>query len=628
MAQKKKKNQIIKVEPEDISVVDKTDEGKSLILGGQKLKLPKGGNIVIGTLNLVVNPAKKRAEKHYRPSGKNNWKMHLIIDAILGLFVLGLIFSNIYIFFIEPNFGTVSKINMEIIINPPKIASGERVSLSIPYTNNSNKTLLDATLVMQVPKGFMIENIVPASIFTRHNNTFNLGNIASGASGEVEISGIVFGAVDGTENFSAILNFGKGALGLKNKNISTTLNITDSKIQAKLTAPEKAYSNQPFESIIKWENNTDYEIDELVIKLKYPSNFQLLSSTILASDDKIFTLKNVDAKSKGEFKITGQINSANSEELTNLNLEYSITQNGVSIFQGGDHKQIELSVSKFLLNIKSEFDTVTPGTNATYIISYQNNNKKEIKNLEITARVIGDLAGKNNITVATKDSVLPGQTGEFSFTVPIKTTTNANIPASKNYSLTVLPQASYYSDADNNTKIYFSGNSLNQKVNTDLELRAMARFYTVEGDQLGIGPLPPQVSASTKYWVVMQLGSAFNDVKDIKVSGKLGKNISWTDRKSTTVNSGVVYDSDTEQIFWSVDNLTAPTDDFPAITSAFEIEIIPSADQIGGTANLIENIHITGIDSWTGTILTKNLPNITTNLISDTKEDSGGIIRN
>jgi len=133
---------------------------------------------------------------------------------------------------------------------------------------------------------------------------------------------------------------------------------------------------------------------------------------------------------------------------------------------------------------------------------------------------------------------------------------------------------------------------------------------------LGRGSLPPKVGESTKYWVFARLINDISPVEKVTLTMELPLNVSWSDKTSVAVGDPLVYDPNTRTVSWTVSKLPVkPTN----IGLAFEVSIIPTASQVGQNPVLIQNIKISGKDERTGALIEKELGNITTKLIQDTK---------
>ena len=65
-----------------------------------------------------------------------------------------------------------------------------------------------------------------------------------------------------------------------------------------------------------------------------------------------------------------------------------------------------------------------------------------------------------------------------------------------------------------------------------LNVRSAGYYYSPQGDQLGIGPLPPMVDIQTNYWIFWQIGNFNSDLENFTLTAQLPENIVWTGKKS------------------------------------------------------------------------------------------------
>ena len=154
---------------------------------------------------------------------------------------------------------------------------------------------------------------------------------------------------------------------------------------------------------------------------------------------------------------------------------------------------------------------------------------------------------------------------------------------------------------------------------TNIELKSFARYYTSEGEQLGIGPIPPVVGEPTNYWIFISIGNFNHDLENVEISATLPSNVSSTGDSSVTWGNNIEIVEN--KISWELGDLKIENEEL--IAAAFEVEIIPTDDQIGSATNLLEDISITATDLVTKKEITKHNPVITTNI-----KDSSGVVIN
>jgi len=158
-----------------------------------------------------------------------------------------------------------------------------------------------------------------------------------------------------------------------------------------------------------------------------------------------------------------------------------------------------------------------------------------------------------------------------------------------------------------------STSTLVVKENSNLQISGLARYFTLEGDQLGRGPLPPQVGESTSYWIFWKLENNPNALANVQVSGKLAANVSFTGRSSVVEGGNLKYDSSTNRVTWIINNISSGQ----TISQAgFEVSLTPAANQTGSVALLIQNIFASAKDLVSGQNIQKSAADISTYNIS------------
>jgi len=146
----------------------------------------------------------------------------------------------------------------------------------------------------------------------------------------------------------------------------------------------------------------------------------------------------------------------------------------------------------------------------------------------------------------------------------------------------------------------------------EIETKAGAYYTSPQGDQLGIGPIPPIIGIPTKYWIFWEVEGSDN-LKNISLSARLPRYIELSEQRSL-LSGKFNYNSDTRQIIWNIDELKlteGPT------RLNFELQLTPTEDQLGKSPLLLEAGKYFATDILTGMELSGDLPALTTELESD-----------
>jgi hypothetical protein len=146
---------------------------------------------------------------------------------------------------------------------------------------------------------------------------------------------------------------------------------------------------------------------------------------------------------------------------------------------------------------------------------------------------------------------------------------------------------------------------------TVLEIKSGGYYYSSQGDQLGIGPLPPEVDIQTNYWVFWEIDSA-EGVRDIEITGELPDKVVWTNKKTVTAGS-LHFGEVGRRVVW----LNNEIDLKSPCKVGFEIGLIPRGNDIGKTMDLLTDIEYQAISRYTGEKISGSLDKITTNLKFD-----------
>lgn len=293
------------------------------------------------------------------------------------------------------------------------------------------------------------------------------------------------------------------------------------------------------------------------------------------------------------------------------------------------------SLLKTEMKINGEAQVIiNPGEDLEYTILYQNGGAGDLYNVAIKINLEGapiDLDQfsseegllRGGAVVWAKDQILDfaklpsGAKGELKFKVSTNQVAEpARVLNFGNFLKSWL-EISYKLESDFGEVKKFQSVVREDKLNSDLVLGSVARYYTEEGDQLGFGPLPPKVGEQTTYWIFWSISNNLNDLSDVSASAILPANVSWTGKMSVTLGE-LTYNSARRQINWRAGDVSRYTgEEWPKLGVAFEVALMPITEQLGSEPTLLEQIKIFGEDKFTGKFLEREGISPTTNLIYD-----------
>jgi len=152
---------------------------------------------------------------------------------------------------------------------------------------------------------------------------------------------------------------------------------------------------------------------------------------------------------------------------------------------------------------------------------------------------------------------------------------------------------------------------------------AKAFYYTEDGDQVGIGPLPPMVGLPTSYLVTWTIDNNGGDLSDIQFSAVLGDEATWQGEAGLT-GGNLSYDDKNRKINWRIADWS---DEAPRKQASFYVSINPNKEAVGKVLQLVRIGQWKADDAWAEKKWQGQLPELTTNLDYDSRYKGQGTVQ-
>jgi hypothetical protein len=581
---------MVKKELQDITKIPED------IMSDEQFRAAKGkGNVFIGTLNVAMRPAqaltsgaKSMFESRYKGKYRRAKILFYVDMALLGLIAILLIVAG-FLYFFKPS--VADKIAVQSTIVPEEVISGKDVSFLWVYKNESEMILNDVVWSFAMPNNFIVTNTAPV----RNDplkNVINLGTLPPGGEGRVKMHGRVWGAVGDSQTIWANLSFVQAENGKhEQKVITTSYIISDSVLRVSLSAPEKIINNQEIELKIDYENRGVEDLREVEVHAYWPAGFQfLLSDKPLVEN--VWKLGDLEPGEKGEFGIKGYL--ASPDEGDTMDVLVSYTNIG----------QFNLNDLSFALEVDPNY------VDTSRMSGLEFNDGKFYFTQEI-------------------ENVSPGETKQLSATLYLKSNPDfSQFEVPKDITVNTGVESKYRVEGEEQTALYKTGRT-SIKMKSPFWAQFFARYWADTGDQLGRGPVPPRVGRETKYWVFWSMGKTTNDLSNIFLQAQLPSNVTYTGLSSVTVGDRINYNPDNHLITWSLNDLDSTmAGTGQTVALSFEVQVVPTPDQVGGAANLVDWMKMSGRDDFTEGEVSYTAGPITTILSADDRAKLlGGIVR-
>jgi len=606
----------------------KTTKQELVVLDAEPKKELKKNQptINIGTLNLVTNPLKERY------AGK---KLHIIFDILI---VAGLVFLLAVNFrlWLPDLFGPTDLAKVKIMVSPAPIMSGAKINYLISYENGSTKLLKNVSLAVKLPTGFEAEKFLPDS-FDSQINTLRIGDLEAGANGQLEIRGRILAPINEEEKITAFLNYTTDRGATKQQVFTSSYLIESSIIETALDLPKSISNFEQFTVNLAIKNKSNYDLDNIKLLALWPKEFVLLNSEVKPSEgNNIWIFDKLLAGETKSLPLRGKLIGQGDSQI-NFGAELYASRQNQYLLQEKKNYPVALSFSqlKISLETKDKASAVSPGQELTYEVTYQNNEKYNLANLNLALRLENDFIdwdylGKKYKLSADKavwlrspaeagEALAIGKEGKAEITIRLLPALKSDQIQENGLSVKANIEATYF-NPQNNKLIYTENAPLETKINSDLKIKSFALYYTKEGDQLGVGPLPPQVGKITKYWLFLQTHNTTNQVNQAVVTAHLPLGIELTDKNILTDGALSAFDAQTRIIKWTIDQIPANVPEFyPGPEARLEIAVKPTNQDIGKALPLLDQIKISGTDAFTGARLEATGDNATTDIFDSKK---------
>ena len=588
--------------------------------------------------NLNLEEPKKSVFSEALSNFFNNKKyLKIGIGVLVGLAVIGIAFIFIRGWF------SFSKNKVEInIIAEEEVSSGEELKIIISSENNNRVDLKEAELIIDYPQGtyspegeeLTQEIIEVGDVFSKDKNLQEIKIRLTGEEGSFKF-------------LSARLNYKPTNINSRfESSTSFKININSVLIGLYLTAPQKAVSGEEISFSLDYINNTREDFSGLKIEFDYPAGFTFKVAEPAPEpngEDNSWNIGDLGERERGTIKISGTFEGIKGE---NKALEVSLGKVENNDFlrysQATSITQISASPLQVFLSLNEEEErtSVNFGEILNYKIDFRNNTDIALSQLVLKAHFKGKvfsfeklaLAGggffdsvNNTITwsaagVPALALLPPGEAGEVSFSVPVKSNPPINNLGDKNFQISVQAELETLNVPPQfNLERLKIEKALSSKVNSSLSLRTKGYFNETTTDINNFGPIPPKVNQATSYTIHWQIANNSNDLEDIRVSAILPQGIKWENNYSTLgKGTEVQYNERTKQIVWEIEKISAATGVlFPAYELVFQVSLRPSITQVGTTPVLIDESQLEASDMFTGETIEAFSKAVATNLPDD-----------
>ena len=511
------------------------------------------------------------------------------------------------------------------ILGPTEADLSQEIEYIVKYKNNGDFRLEEPELVFEAPENSLQDGEffemqvlnsekLGGAIYPGEEKNFSFKVRLLGKEGDIKIA--------------------KASLSYKPKNLnaryesssSFSTQIKSASLILGFDLPSNVSSDNNFDFKLNYFSNVDYPLTNLRCQINYPSGFEFVSSSPSALEKTEWTIAVLNKSEGGGIEVTGSL-SGNIGEAKIFKAKIGMWKDNRFVVLREIERGVEITEPS--LYISQEINgnpqyIASLGELLHYEIFFKNVGEKGLTNLFMVNQFEDSILdfesmNSNNGDYQPGDNSIifdwnknpklqylsPLEEGKVEFWIRVKDDlANIKNPIIKNHIF-----------------IGQTKQSFTTKVNSKLVVEQKGYF---ENDIFeNSGPTPPEVGEETTYTITWTPKSYYSDVENVKVKALLPSNVELVGEVFPEEEiSNFTFDSQTREIVWSVGDLKKGVE---GSTIAFQIKLIPNSGQRGSTAILVNQVIITGYDSWTESNLSSSSISINTNLptSSSTNEDRG-----
>jgi len=488
------------------------------------------------------------------------------------------------------------------LTGPEKAVAGEEVEYIVKIKNNGDVRLEQAEINFEYPKYAILDE--------GNSQVVNqeIGTIYPGDEKTFSFKCRLFGKEDDKMESRVVVTYQPKNLQAKyDRKTSIITTLTQAPLTFEFDMPLKAGQNEKLDIYINYFSNIDYSLENLRMRIEYPSGFNFLSASPQALDKTEWVLPTLTQANGGRVEISGNLEGNEGDEKI-FKAQIGVVREGEFIVIRETSAKIEIAQSALyvsqLVNSSQNY-TAKTGETLHYEVFFRNIGKKPVQKNFLVVRLEGEFFDLNTIRTINGDSshgdrsiiwdwksvpdlsfLDAGEEGRVEFWVKVKEADEISISASN-------PIIADTITIGGSQKTF--ENKLNSAVN-------FAQKVYYEDDVFdNVGPLPPMVGEKTTYTIFWQIKNTWNNLENVKIKTTLPKNVKVTGKYFPS-DAKFTFDSTSKEVVWSVGSLTA-SQSGSLLTLAFQIEFAPDSSQKGSVAWLVAESELVGEDSFTGDIV-------------------------
>lgn len=558
-------------------------------------------------------------------------------------FVVGAAVFFAYYFTIGGGFLPVASGNIGISISgPPNVPGGEETELQVTVSNGNSSALQLADLIITYPQGTRASTQAASDVLGKR---ISIGMLEAGGVRNIPVRAVFGGSEGQRATVKAELEYrlqGSSAI-FVTPPADYELTFSSSPISVVIEGNKETISGQPILLTLTISSNSPAPIRDVLLSVGYPFGFIFSSSDVRQARLGVWELGDIVPGKSIRISIRGTlIGESGDERVFRTTIGTRTTKDSPNIDTPLSLNSYSVSVSKPFLDMAVSVNkesgsgvVVAPGDTVDVSIAWQNNLSTSITDAVIVARLSGiEIDGQTvrssdgfyrssdsavlwdkTTTGGNLSNLASGAKGTvgFSFKMP-----DADILETlKNPRLTITVHAAVKRPSETGVPENLQATASQViKVASNLEIATEGHYY--ENPFGSVGPMPPKAGAETAYAIVLTVTNTTNRINGAKLTAHLPPYVRFLGMYLPS-SEKISFNNTDSTLTWNIGDIESGTGirgNAPRLV-AIALGVTPSTSQIGNIPPILQSISLSGVDAATGASVSRDAPDVTTNILGD-----------
>lgn len=528
---------------------------------------------------------------------------------------------------------------------PDEVKSGEEISYTLMYENVGDVPIAALTAKLNVPVTFHVYSTVPdppareRGEEPRGSLEWTIGSLNAGSDGAITITGVFLADVPSSERLQALFTYKPANFSSDFQDIVThKVDIMDSVVALSFTGPEKALAGDRSEYVINVQNTGSQTVYNLRVTPSLAPDFTVLASMPALEDGQaVWTIPALLPGELAAITMEGAFTSTAAGEQT-LGMNVGFVNQDLVYVQRNEELVTDVLggtlAFSVIVNGSAQSQAADLGETLRLSIDYANNSKETAQDMSFTMEIVGE---NGDVPIDWKNANLGGgtRTGnevnwegldalapETSNVIDVSLPVFDRLDPGEADAFTIAVTLTLNRVGTITSTRTLEATPIVITLNSDAQANAQARYYSQAGAAVGSGLMPPQVGETTSYRVYWNLANTLHTLENVRLSATIPQDVTWLESTDTDIGT-VSYNSTTRQITWTIPKLLAQLGHAGAW---FEVAISPDSGDVGRFIKLTSTTSFEARDATTNQLLSRSLPELTTELPEDEFAAGKGVV--